>query len=70
LNLFIRINYFYNFICLFYLEVYKNLKSQLTGSEIEDEIENFENIGNKEKIHLHDGNIENKKEKKKCCAAS
>lgn len=50
--------------------MYKNLKSQLTGSEIEDEVANFENLGNKEKIHLNDGGNENKNDKKKCCATS
>jgi hypothetical protein len=49
------------------LEVYKHLKSQITGGEIEDEIGNFEYIENRENVHLNDDNYSKKKNKKKCC---
>jgi hypothetical protein len=50
--------------------VYKNLKSQLTGNEVQDELANFENLGNKEKIHLNEGSNFNKNGNKKCCSTS
>ena len=50
--------------------MYKNLKSQLTGNEVEHEFANFENLGNKEKINLNEGNNVNKNVKKVCCATS